>query len=297
MIRQFVAALVLTLFAAIAGCSDRSGDPARDAPPPNPAVFAIADANGAVKGWLIGTIHALPDGTPWRSSAVTEVASKADSLLVEVADLENGRMLEQAFGTLATTPDLPALADRVRPEHRARLDELVAKAGLGTVQQRRTESWAAALMLARVYAEGNPANGVDRALIREFDGRPVRELEGVRAQLGVFDSLPEDAQRTLLIAVIEASDPANDDAARLRRAWLGGDLAAIEDASQRGIMADARLREALMTRRNERWMERIDAQLQDRARPLIAVGAAHLVGPDGLIALLEARGYQVKRLP
>lgn len=287
---------MLALAAVFAGCSGGGGAPWADETPPRPAVFVIAGDDGSARGWLVGTIHALPSGIRWRSPAISDVTAAADSLLVEVADLDDPRAIQTLFSTLATTPDLPPLAARVPQAHHARLAGLARKAGLDEAQQRRTESWAAALMLSRLSAQGSPENGVDRALIRDFSGRRVRELEGARNQFAIFDGLPEDAQRALLVAAIEASDPARGEAERLRRAWLEGDLAAIEAASGRGMLADPRLREALLVSRNRRWLGVIEAELRSPGRPLIAVGGAHLVGPDGLITLLEERGWQIARL-
>jgi uncharacterized protein len=287
---------MLALAAVFAGCSGGGGAPSADEPPPRPAVFVIAGDDGAARGWLVGTIHALPSGIRWRSPVIRDVTAAADSLLVEVADLDDPRAIRTLFSTLATTPGLPPLAARIPQAHHARLAGLVRKAGLDEAQQRRTESWAAAVMLSRLSAQGSPENGVDRALIRDFSGRRVRELEGARNQFAIFDGLPEDAQRALLVAVIEASDPAHGEAERLRHAWLEGDLGAIESASERGMLADPRLREALLVSRNRRWLGVIEAELQSPGRPLIAVGGAHLVGPEGLITLLEERGWQIARL-
>ncbi|MGY6551830.1 MAG: TraB/GumN family protein [Erythrobacter sp.] len=292
-----LAGLALVLLAMLAACSDDASEAAANRDPPAPAVFAITRADGAVAGWLMGTIHALPAGTRWRTAAIEQVVDEAEVLVLEVADLDNSPATGRIFRQLATTPDLPLLEERVPAPHRARLAELVKQAGLSPLQQRQSETWAAALMLARLQADGDPAHGVDRALIKEFGARPRRELEGTAAQLAIFDSLPERAQRALLVAVIEASEQPASEARRLREAWLRGDLAAIEAATQDGILADAELRARLLVERNARWMPAIEAELQSPARPLIAVGAAHLVGEDGLVALLGARGYGVTRLP
>ena len=50
----------------------------------------------------------------------------------------------------------------------------------------------------------------------------------------------------------------------------------------------------LFVERNRRWVPKIEACL-DGARCMIVVGAGHLVGADGLISLLRARGYTVEQ--
>jgi uncharacterized protein YbaP (TraB family) len=293
--RSVAAVLAPALLIALAGCSAAPGEEAAG-PPPSPLLYEIASADGAVEGWMLGTIHALPDGTAWRTEAIDRVASSADLLVVEIAALDDSAALSRVFAELGTTPGLPSLERRLPAAQRPRLAALLARGGMAAGDFTRTESWAAALMLARIDAEGDPANGVDRALIREFPRGKVRELEGVRAQLSVFDRLPEADQRNLLAAVVTEAEAAPARAAQLRKAWLAGDEAALVAATHAGIMADPGLREALLVARNRRWDAVIAALLEAPARPLVAVGSAHLVGPEGLAALLAARGYRIRRL-
>lgn len=300
-LRLVLAAFMLLLALAAGACSGGAEgtagtDKGRQSPPPSPLFYEIARDDGPAQGWMLGTIHALPPGTAWRTPAITAAAKRADRLLVEVAALGDTRASAAVFSELAITPGLPPLAARVAAEHREAAARLADQAGLPLAQQQRTESWAAALMLARVHATGDPAYGADRALLADFAGRPVRELEGLRGQLSLFDTLPEADQRLLLSEVVAASTQGPREAEALRAAWLAGDAAALEAASRRGIMAAPALREALLVRRNQRWLALIEADLAAAGRPLIAVGAAHLVGPEGLIALLEARGWRITRL-
>lgn len=297
MIARCAAAIIAPLLLlALAGCSDAPGQQAA-APPPSPLFYEIASADGAVEGWMLGTIHALPDGTEWRTEAIGRVIDTADLLVVEIGELKGRDEGPSVYFSLAQSPGLPPLDQRLPSALRPQLAAMLERGGMGPDDFTSEETWAAAIKLARIDATGDPANGVDRALIDDFAGRPVRELEGLRGQLSIFDRLPESAQRSMLAAVVRESEATAKDPARLQRAWLAGDAAVIEQSTREGFLADPALHEALLAGRNRRWAEVIAPMLTERPRPLIAVGAAHLVGPEGLAALLEAQGYRLRRIP
>jgi uncharacterized protein YbaP (TraB family) len=291
-----LALLAPLAFLALAGCSDAPGKDRAAGPPPNPLLYEIASADGTVEGWMFGTIHALPDDTEWRTEAITDVLERADLLVVEISDFSGRSNGASVFSELAMSPGLPPVAQRVPADLRAKLDALMERGGIGASDLDGRETWAAAIALAQVNATGDPANSVDRALIEDFAGRPVRELEGLRGQLAIFDRLPEYSQRTMLAAVVRESERVRGDPERLQRAWLAGGAATIEQSTREGFLADPALREALLTGRNRRWGGALVPLLEQAPRPLIAVGTAHLVGPEGLAALLKAEGYQLRRI-
>lgn len=297
MIRRCSAAIIAPLLLlALAGCSNAPGEE-QAGPPPNPLLYEIASSDGAVEGWMLGTIHALPDGTEWQTPAISRVAGDADFLVVEIAALDDGDRVARTFSALARTPGLPPLDARLPADLRPRLAAMLERGGMDAASFTDTETWAAALMLARIDAEGDPANGVDRALIRSFPPDKVRELEGAAGQLAIFDTLPESVQRTMLAAIVSDAEAAKTRAVQLRKAWLTGDETTLLAAGTTGIMTDPALREALLVARNRRWDASIVAMLAQQPKPLVAVGTAHLIGPDGLAASLRARGYRVTRIP
>ncbi len=290
MLRGLLAGLMALMVAA---CSDAPRDPASGTAP-SPLLYEVMSADGATEAWLFGTIHALPDGTEWRTDAIETAVENADLLVVEIAGLDNQRVMVDTFMTLSRTPGQPDIGTRVDPDVRPMLFDLIERAGYSPHDFASVETWAAALMLAQVNATGDPANGVDRALLKDFQGRDIREFEGAEVQLGIFDKLPEADQRDLLAGVLEESQA--DDPAKLRKAWLAGDEAVLIEATNTGIMADPELRAAILTDRNDAWIGQLMPMLEQAGIPLVAVGTAHLVGTEGLPAQLEARGYTVRRI-
>lgn len=291
---RFFPSLCAAMLMLLAGCTEQA-DTAK-AEGPYPALWEIADSDGRVEGWMFGTIHALPDDTKWLSPQLDTILSEADMLVVEVANLEDGAELSRLFEQLAFDRPAGPIADRIDPELRSEFESLLVKAKVRRTYFDPMESWAAALALAQVAQSAKSENGADRALLAAFDKREVVELEGARGQLAIFDSLPETEQRDLLNAVLEESRDYEGEIGTLAQAWLEGDTDRLTELTRRGILADPELEEALLTRRNASWAAQVENLLSAQDRPLIAVGAGHLLGEQGLPRKLEARGYTVRRL-
>jgi uncharacterized protein len=55
------------------------------------------------------------------------------------------------------------------------------------------------------------------------------------------------------------------------------------------------IRRKVIDDRNRRWLPQIEGLLSSGENALIVVGAAHLVGKNGVIELLRGRGYRVEQ--
>lgn len=295
---QCLAAATLLSVAACSG-SDSGSGPEEEADfahiKSDPLIYTITNADGEAEGWLFGTIHALPASADWQSSKVNALIEDADLLIVEVAELDDQAALAALFADLSTTPGTGPLKDRIDPALHGDLGQMLERSNYGPDDFASVEDWAAAIMLARVDAVGHPALGVDKALIKEFEPSEVIGLETAQGQLGIFDTLAREDQQALLEGTIREWSASRRHPQRLTKAWLKGDIAVLEDISTGGIMADPEIRAALLTNRNDAWIEPIEQALEQEPLPLIAVGTAHLIGPEGLAAQLEARGYTVTR--
>lgn len=281
---------VLIAFLALAACAR-----APEQPPPSPALWEVTGAHGE-HGYLFGTIHALPEGIRWHTAKLDAAFAASNTLAVEVKGLDRQGEMNAIFERLAKTPGLPPLGSRVPADRRALVEQALAGQHLSDKDFADVETWAAALTLSSALDAGDSANGVDRALIEGANGKQVIEFEGVEPQLRLFDTLPERAQAALLVAVAQEAATGAGDQRKLRNAWLTGNVAALAGESDKDLLADPDLRRVLLTGRNAAWAERLDRLLRQGGTVFVAVGAAHVVGPEGLAALLSARGYTVTRV-
>lgn len=264
--------------------------------PATPALWEVTGPDGS-KGWLFGTVHALERPADWRSARIDTALGRSGVILVEVAGIEDKAAIGKVFARLATSDGHPPLSARVSPSLRGELLAVLKKDGLRDSQFGHTETWAAALMIARAEtADLDSDYGIDQAVMKAAASKPVAELEGAAAQFALFDSLPEKEQRDLLDAVIADAGSLDGESADLARAWRRGDMATIAHETEKGLLADPELREALFTGRNRRWSEKIARDIVRARRPFVAVGAAHMAGSEGLPAMLEAEGFKVRRV-
>jgi uncharacterized protein len=283
--------LIATLFAVLllAGCAK----PAEV----KPALWLVEGPKGE-KAWLMGTIHALPEPVNWKSDKVATAMKGANLLVLEIARILDSSRTAEDFARLAQSSNLPPLAERVPEDLRDELTTEMRESGYRKGDLDYYETWAAMFMFQQAMGSrsgADSANGIDRAISKDWGGK-TEEFEGSAAQLRIFDQLPEPLQRALLSATLRDAASQKEKVAELQQAWAKGDLDAIAKATERDFAGQPELRKALLTNRNTAWLAKLEALMAGGTRPFVAVGAAHLVGSDGLPALLTAKGYKVTRL-
>lgn len=279
----------------LAGCS--LGAAPEPAAAPRPAMWTLADSDTTI--YLLGTIHALPRGTEWRTPAIANAVARSSELVLEVADIDGGDA-PALLRALGTGSGQPPLAQRVPADKRARLAALIEGSGLPAQAFDAMDSWAAALVLMAVQMQAiglAPGSGVDAALEADFEvaDKPVSGLETAAQQLGFFDALPESEQRLLLASVIDDSADWPAEFATMLRAWKAGDTQAIAASFDDEIKAMPALHDAIFRRRNAAWTAWLAKRLDKPGTILVAVGAGHLAGAESVPAMLEARGLKVTR--
>ncbi|MGN6375379.1 MAG: TraB/GumN family protein [Sphingomonas sp.] len=287
-------ALLLAAIAALlpAGCSRQPMIAA------HPALWRVSDGDTTI--WLLGTIHLLPANVDWQTPAVRQAIATADTLVTEIPEAPANRQAA-TFLAMARAPGLPPMLDRVQPAERAQLRCAAAAANLPLTTLDGMKSWAAAVTLAvgagkRSGASG--ADGVEATLFDAFDSAGKRKLafESLKGQLALFDALPEDHQRLLLVRSAAEALSARSSYQATLQAWAAGDPARIAASFDPTFKGAPALEDALLTARNRRWSAWIARRMNQPGTVLVAVGAGHLVGPRSVIAMLRARGLAVVRV-
>lgn len=270
-----------------------------------PALWRIETDHAEI--YLFGTLHVLPPGLAWRTPAYDAAYARAGTVWFEAA--LDGADPQTVKGILSRYGMDPGrrLSQKLAPDALAQLERQV---DLRRIDHLRP--WAAALMLSMQPMLNHGAkveSGPDLTMTRAARGeaKTVRTFETLEDQARVFASLSEGAEVRYLTEVIRDRSPhprppqtpsLQPTAESLEQSWMDGDLARLGPALVGGMKADnPGLYDALLRRRNVAWADILTKELNAGSGvELVNVGALHLVGEDGLPALLQARGFKVERV-
>ena len=251
--------------------------------------------------YLLGSVHMLHN-TDRALPPVTEAAYLDAETIVEELDLlaAPADIAGSAGLALQTLPQGKTLAGVLGAELYARLQKAAASLHIDTDFLAGMQPWYVAMLLTqtRLLRQGfSPMDGVDYQIAERArrDGKPLRGLETAVEQLSLFANLSLEEQRDFLRATLDEPDAARE-LADITAAWRRGDLSLLESLLRKGADESPAFFKALTTDRNLRWLPELEKMLADPVNDyLVVTGALHMVGDNGLVALLRRQGYKVER--
>lgn len=289
MFKRVVAVVVLALLALPALAN-----------PPTPLLWRADGAQGSV--YFLGSFHLLRDSDHPLHPALDELYARADRVVFEVSpEAMQSPELVQKFTAAGMLPPGQRLSELVAPETREKLvRHLGSEAALPAIDPLKPWFFGLGIAIANMTAAGfNPEKGIDQVFMNRVraDGKPSGGLETIDDQLAALDGAPWEEQELSLRDSLKPAAELQADINRLHMAWRTGDAEALERIAIDEMMKKTPVTARLTNRdRNERWVPQILDMLEDGGTTLVIVGALHLVGEDGVPALLQAEGVEVRRV-
>src|SRR5882762_3525256 len=293
-LRGIVAAIGLSLAAlslALSPVATRDAAAQADAP----ALWRVDGPKGRV--FLFGSFHLLPADVKWRTPAVESALKEAAVVVFETdfVGAQDPQALIAKYGLLPPGQTLPSvLPGSTRAElERAATDLRIPPPSLAPLRP-----WLAALTLAVQFAISQgfePNKGVEQQAMAwaKASGKGLSSLETNESQLKVFADLTREQEIALLAVTLRQVREMPKMLSAMLAAYRKGDLVALERALNVGLDDFPMLRKRILKDRHEKWLPQIEKMIADGRTHMIIVGAAHLVGPDSVIAMLRARGVKV----
>jgi len=260
-------------------------------------VWKVVGPGGATL-YLGGSVHALRS-TDYPLPPAYNRAFDASSRLaceVDVKDLSgSGISLIQA----GRYPKGDSLKNHVDPRTYAYLRRVFALLKIPEEKFSKYRPWLLVLLLDSPSREGLSEDlGVDEFLMKRAraNSKPVVGLETSREHSQIFSGLNDRQSEALLLLSFIPQEHGSQEYTGTISAWRRGDadtLARITNDSFRDFPSFG---DRLLGGRNRNWIPKIEGYLRSGKTYFVVVGAAHIGGPSGLLALLRGRGYQIEQL-
>jgi len=252
--------------------------------------------------YLAGSVHLLTKSY-YPLDPAFESAFRQSDLLIEEVDL--GEMMapesQLQLLTRGMLPSSQTLDRVVSADTFAGVSRRLGELGLPVEPLKRFKPWALALTLEAMEWQkaGFDADlGLDKHFydLAKTQGKQVQGLETLAFQISRFDGMSGDLQDRLLAQTLKELERTKTAFTTIADAWKAGDAATIERLVLQDLKAEPQMYDLLLVERNRTWLPKVEA-LFSRPRPaFVVVGAAHLVGPDGLLRMLASRGYAIAQM-
>lgn len=257
---------------------------------------------GKNRVFLLGSVHLLRAGDHPIPPVIYSAYEEAETLIMEM-DMDDVDMIEaQALITeLGLIQEGGSLREMMGPGAWSEAEKLASRADIPLAMLASSKPWLAAitveqLMLTRIGFDpsyGIESHMADRAAA---DKKEILGLETVRQQLEFLDNMSLDSQRALLLQSLEESIDLEAIMDELVDAWRHGDIQFLENNMLEEIREHPELYETIVVERNRDWVIQIEELLGSGDDYLVIVGALHLIGEQGVPALLSGRGYDVAQM-
>lgn len=264
-----------------------------------PAIWAVKDADSTI--YLFGTVHVTSADTQWRTPFYDRIYAEAGEVWLEADVLTN---LDQARADMAAEglDEEGRLKQRIGSRDFKRLVKVLKPLGMDAKVAAHLEPWFAAIMVLGVNLSGSGLQtdtGAEAAVTTaaQRDKKPVRYFETVLDQVHALAGMSEDSQVAFLREILKGGQETPAAVNDMAAAWVAGDEATLAEE----VVAEMKRQQpemyaALFRTRNLAWAEKLDAEMKGSGIDLVTVGAGHLLGEDGVPALMRAKGYTVERV-
>lgn len=266
-------------------------------------LWEVKHENGP--SYLLGSVHLLKKEHYPLKKVIEEAYEKTGILAVE-ADLSGQKgmaasmkMLQKGFYTDDTTIE-DHLSEKIFKQLKKKLKEL--KLDYASLQNQKAWMLAMTLLMYQLTELGfDPMAGIDMHFLNKAnkDKKEIIELEGADFQLDLFESFSKEEGEQFLLTTIKEADTLSGEFNKLVDSWLKGDAEVLEQLLLDETLKSgdaAKLYKKINDDRNVKMTEKIDTYLKSGKRYFVVVGAAHMVGPMGIVQLLKNKGYTVTQL-
>jgi uncharacterized protein YbaP (TraB family) len=253
--------------------------------------------------YLLGSLHFFKKEIYPLNQRIEAAFDQANTLAVEanvndIAKIDIEKLVESAMYLAPET-----LERHVSAETYELIRKETGRLGMPLELINRQKPWFLALVLESLELLRlgfDPNYGIDKYFLSRAAGKKkIVEMESLDYQIDLLSKFSDQEQELFLLYTIKDLHILKQELDKLTQAWKSGDAKGLESIMTRGFAEDSRMPsvyEKLILERNRNMALKIEEFLGNREIYFVVVGAAHLVGKEGVIEILKGRGYLVEQL-
>lgn len=252
--------------------------------------------------FLLGSLHVLKSEAYPLADAINQGYTSSQRLVFET-DLK--AMMDPAIQAkmmdLGVYPEGQNLFQHISEGTQKHLQDTLAALGLPVARFMRYKPWLLAVTLTTLELQRLGFNlhyGIDIYFLNKAtaDGKEIGHLETVDDQLDLLGNMNTGDQKAFLDQTLKDLELSAQLAGDMMKFWQTGDVDNLYALLFQSFEDYPDIEDRLLTRRNHDWLLKIEKMLAEPKNTLVIVGAGHLIGPEGLVALLRQKGYAVKQM-
>jgi len=264
------------------------------------SLWKIEDAHNSV--YLMGSIHTLKQEN-YPLPAIFDSAFNDSQIAVFETDVDKMDSADVAAKMLskAQLPEGQSLQQVLSKDTYNQFIQHAQKAGLPELLFTRLQPAMAAIMLEAVELQklgADPEYGLDKhffALAQKAQ-KQIVPLETMEFQMDLLTTFSKEEGELFVKASLKDLDKATDDFGEIVKAWQTGDAVALEKLLNEAMQEAPAIFKRLLLDRNARWIPKLQELSRGQKDAVVIVGAAHLVGKEGLVESLRKKGLKVTQL-
>lgn len=301
--RMLSPVLMISLLLGSGVVQARGDAPAAKATPPVPLLWKVTGP-GDSRVYLLGSFHLLRAQDYPLAADVDQAFAASKRVVFELSpqDMQSPQLTQKMLQAAVRT-DGTELKRDLDPATWTKLQAYATANNLPLAQLQGMKPWFVGLTitLGQFTKMGlDPNLGLDRHFMQRAAtaGKPTSGLEDIDTQVGVLSGMSAAEQQQMVAEALDQADKADAEGRKLHDAWRRGDdklLWTSMAAQMRGEYPQ--LYKRINTERNDAWVPKLQQYLQaGQGGTLVVVGTLHLLGDDGVVDKLKAKGFKVERV-
>ncbi|MCP4129608.1 MAG: TraB/GumN family protein [bacterium] len=253
--------------------------------------------------YLLGSIHVAKKDLYPLNQKIEQAFKSAQVLVVEANITKTDSFaMQELIGKYGVYLPNKGLKQNLTPRVYTMLNSELAIHNMKPQHIDMMKPWFAAftIMELRYMKLGySPELGIDYHFLKKANGsKKILELESINYQFELLNSFSPENQALFLETTLANAGHLNKELVQLFQYWKAADVKKMEEFVYRSFNKNPETRpiqDKLLDERNYRMVKKIEQYLEDDEIYFVVVGAAHLIGKNGLVNLLKKKGFRVEQ--